>query len=85
MDLIREKRIPHVIVSGPSSSSTEDIEKLAVACIRKEFHIKTFEILHVEQLQVSDSRDGISDFIVAFQETRGEVLYIHPNCNNVVG
>lgn len=82
--VVQEKRIPHIMVNTPFDSDESDARGVAECIIRDRLGIKSFEIVLVELdaeglIQISGGVMHGKRFRVAFRQTHGEVVYIHPD------
>lgn len=87
--VVQEKRIPHIMVSTPPDGNESDARGVAESIIRDRLGIKSFEIVFVELdeeglIQISGAVMQGKRFRVAFRQTHGEVVYVHPDYDKYV-
>ena len=87
--VVRETRLPHVMVVLPPNSEKSDAEAKAESLIREGLGIDNFEIMLVEldsegQLQTPIGVVDGKRFRVVFRQTSGVVVYVHPDYDKIV-
>ena len=88
--VVYEKRLPQLSVVLPMSSTKDDAKEAAHDLISNGMEISNFEILHVEfvgegQFRSRGSMVTGKRYIVAFEQLQGEVVFIHPNYDEIMG
>jgi len=87
---VREKRVPHVTIILPPSSTEDDAVEAATDLISDGLNVKRFDILHVEMVEEGEFKTAAGvlpgkRYIVAYLEKLGEVIYLHPDYEKHVG
>lgn len=87
--VVRETRLPHVMVVLSPDSKESDAEAKAKALIRDDLGIDNFEIMLTELDYEGELSTpiGVVDgkrFRVVFRQTSGVVLYVHPDYEKIV-
>ena len=86
---VHEQRLPQVSLVLPLSSTEEDAKAAAHDLILNGLDIENFEILHVELMEEGHIRTkgGVKEgkrYVVAFRQLYGEVVYTHPNFDELI-
>jgi len=86
---VEEVRLPHLSVVLPHSSTEDDAKEAAADLIANSMKIAHFEIMSVilEETGTIPTPGGMRQgkrYLVAFRETEGEVIYIHPDYYKLV-
>ena len=87
--IVHEKRLPHVSVVLPMSSTEDDAQEVAQELIQNALNLEHFEILHVEVIEKGHilTKGGMVEgkrYIVAFRQLHGETVYVHPDYDVVM-
>lgn len=87
--VVREQRLPHIMVVVPPTSDDSDARSMADEIIRDRLGIKNFEIMLVEldeEGQVATPGGVVEGrrYRVAFRQTHGVVVYVHPDYDKIV-
>ena len=88
--VVYEKRLPQLSVVLPMSSTEGDAKEVAHDLISNGMEISNFEILHVALVGEGQfrSRGALvtgKRYVVAFEQLQGEVVFIHPNYDELTG
>lgn len=86
---VHEQRLPQISLVLPLTSTEEDARAVAHDLISNGMDIDRFEILHVELMEEGpiETKNGIRKgkrYLVAFRQLYGEVIFVHPEFDELI-